>query len=143
MNTDKTDEKLKILESDVENSMNNFKKIEEEGLKNVLKYYDRIHDRLFSFNNILVVGFFAIAKIDPSIDIKNIFIPIANMVILIWIEFKMLNKSRVESQITLKSQTEVQNWGKSIQRTNQYSFLSILSTSIVLAIFFYFLLSLS
>lgn len=29
------------------------KKIQEDGIKDILKYFDRIHDKLFTFNNIL------------------------------------------------------------------------------------------
>ena len=31
--------------------------IEEEGIKNTLKHFDRIHDKLFTFNNILIAGY--------------------------------------------------------------------------------------
>jgi len=34
---------------------------EEQGKKNILKYFDRLHDKLFTFNNIMIVGFFAIS----------------------------------------------------------------------------------
>jgi hypothetical protein len=34
-----------------------FRKTEEEGVKNILKYFDRIHDKLFTFNNVLIPPF--------------------------------------------------------------------------------------
>ena len=36
----------------------NFKNTETEGLKNILMYFGKIHDKLFTFNNILIAGFF-------------------------------------------------------------------------------------
>ena len=35
----------------------NFKKTEEDGVKNILRYFDRIHDKLFTFNNIMIAGY--------------------------------------------------------------------------------------
>lgn len=80
----------------------NFKKHEEEGAKNILKYFDRIHDKLFNYNNILIAGFFTLSKIDDSVSVKTIFIPIANLIFLIYVEYRMMEKSRFESRITQK-----------------------------------------
>lgn len=117
-----------------------FKKTEEEGLKNLLKHFDRIHDKLFTFNNILIAGYFALSKLENKISLSFIMLPIANFIILLFIEYKMMEKSRFESQITKKPMNEISKWGKSIERTNQYSLLSIISTSIVTIIFLRYLL---
>lgn len=77
----------------------NFTRTEEEGLKNILKHFDRIHDKLFVFNNILIAGFFALSKIENPIPVKTIFIPILNLCFLIFIEYEMMEKSRFESSI--------------------------------------------
>lgn len=61
-------------------------KREDEGLKNVLKHFDRIHDKLFSINTMFIAGFFALIKISDNISTSTIFIPVANMLYLIWIE---------------------------------------------------------
>lgn len=34
----------------------------EQGKKNILKYFDRIHDKLFTFNNIMIAGFLLYQK---------------------------------------------------------------------------------
>lgn len=31
-----------------------FEKMEQDGKRDILKYFDRIHDKLFTFNNILI-----------------------------------------------------------------------------------------
>ena len=65
-----------------------FKKTEEEGLKNLLKHFDRIHDKLFTFNNILIAGYFALSKLENKISLSFIMLPIANFIILLFIEYK-------------------------------------------------------
>lgn len=117
-----------------------FKKTEEEALKNMLKHFDRIHDKLFNFNNILIAGYFALSKLEKEISLATIFIPIANLIVLLYIEYKMMEKSRFESSITQKTPKEIEQWGKRITRTNQYSLLAICSTSIVTMWFLYYLL---
>ena len=117
-----------------------WKKTEEEGLKNLLKHFDRIHDKLFTVNNILIAGYFALAKIDNSVSKATILIPILNLVILLWVEYRMLEKNRFEAAITMKPMHEINKWSANINRTNQYSLLVILSTAVVLGIFLIYLL---
>jgi hypothetical protein len=116
------------------------KKTEEEGIKNTLKHFDRIRDKLFQFNNILIAGYFALAKIVNSISLSNILFPIINLGILLYIEYRMMEKSRFESNITEKTEEEINAWGTSISKTNKYSKRIILTTAIVTVIFLYYLL---
>jgi hypothetical protein len=113
---------------------------EEEGLKNLLKHFDRIHDKLFTFNNILIAGYFALAKLTNTIASASILIPLGNLIILIWIEYRMMEKSRFESDLTKKSQSERDKWSKGIDRTNLYSLLAIVSTAIVTLLFLIYLI---
>jgi hypothetical protein len=118
----------------------NFNRTEEEGLKNILKHFDRIHDKLFVFNNILIAGFFALAKIENSIPVKTIFVPILNLCFLIFIEYEMMEKSRFEASINSQPFDKYTDHGKRITRTNWYSLLSIFTTLIVTFIFLYYLM---
>jgi hypothetical protein len=131
-----------IEESDKENEeiYQRMRKTEEEGLKNILKYFDRIHDKLFTFNNILIAGFFALSKIDNSISVKTIFIPIANLMVIIYVEYRMMEKSRYESEIMQKQMEEFEKHGKNINKTNIYSLLTIVTTFIVTTFFLYYLI---
>ncbi len=101
----------------------------------MLKHFDRLHDKLFTFNNILIAGYFALSKLENDIPLATILIPIGNLAILLFIEYKMMEKSRFESEITKKSKTEIDKWGKNIHEMNLYSLLAIISTSIVTLIF--------
>lgn len=129
-----------LTDKELQDMDQRFKKTEEEALKNMLKHFDRIHDKLFNFNNILIAGYFALSKLEKEISLATIFIPIANLIVLLYIEYKMMEKSRFESSITQKTSKEIESWGKRITRTNQYSLLAICSTSIVTVWFLYYLL---
>jgi hypothetical protein len=131
-----------IEESDkeIEEIYQRMRKTEEEGLKNILKYFDRIHDKLFTFNNILIAGFFTLSKIDNSISVKTIFIPIANLMVIIYVEYRMMEKSRYESEIMQKQMEEFEKHEKNINKTNIYSLLTIVTTFIVTTFFLYYLI---
>lgn len=119
----------------------NFDRTEIEGLKNILKHFDRIHDKLFVFNNILIAGFFALSKIETSVTVKTILIPILNLCFLIFIEYEMMEKSRFEASIKSQPFDKFDEHGMRVKRTNRYSLLSILTTLIVTIIFIYYLLT--
>jgi hypothetical protein len=117
----------------------NFKITEREGVNNILKYFDRIHDKLFNFNNILIVGYFALSKIDPTVSMKNILFPFCNLIILVYIEYRMMEKSRFEAKITERPYVKITSHGKRIVMTTLFSLLSICATFIVTLIFLYYL----
>ncbi len=117
----------------------NFTRTEEDGLKNILKHFDRIHDKLFVFNNILIGGFFALSKIENNISIKSIIIPILNLCFLVFIEYEMMEKSRFEASIKTQPFDKYDSHARRISRTNWYSLLSIFTTLIVTGFFLYFL----
>jgi hypothetical protein len=118
-----------------------FDETEEQGQKNILKYFDRIHDKLFSFNNIMIAGFFALSKFENPISIKNILIPFINLGIILYIEYRMMELSRTES---IMKSIPINELPKKLY--NKYgiitkiSLVSIISTLIVTLIFLYYLL---
>ena len=110
-------------------------KMEEEGLKNVLKYFDRIHDKLFTFNNILIAGYFALSKIENSMSSNFILIPLFNLGFLLYIEARMIEKSRFEPNIKKKSSSDIDQFGKRVNNTNRLSLLALASTLFVTCFF--------
>lgn len=114
--------------------------IEEEGLRNILKHFDRIHDNLFNYNNILIAGFFALGQVDKTVSVKTVIIPLVNLVVLIYIEYKMMEKSRIESNITRLPMTHISKHKNAIDSTNQYSLVIITSTLLVTLSFLYYIL---
>ena len=124
-----------LTEEELKKIYSNFDKTEEDGLKNILKYFDRIHDKLFTFNNIMIAGYFALSKIYNTISMAMILIPIANLCILIYIEYRMMEKSRFESNIWNKNGNEISINNKNLDKTNLFSLFAIVSTLVVLIIF--------
>lgn len=130
-----SDEELKEIDK-------SFKRIEREGIQNILKYFDRIHDKLFTFNNILIASYFALSQFFESFSVYGIIIPILNLGLLIVIEYRMMEKSRFESEITKKNREQIDENGLSINKTTRYSLYTIISTSIVVGVFMYNLFTL-
>jgi len=125
---------------EIEKTMASMEKKAYDGTRDILKYFDRIHDKLFTFNNIMIVGFFTLSKLKDNVPIELIFVPLINLVILIYIEYKMMQKSRFEAGILDVNFEEIPKLGNMISKTNNYSLLSIISTFIVTLFFIFNLL---
>ncbi|WP_052670544.1 hypothetical protein [Draconibacterium sediminis] len=137
-----TDDELDDIEKEMNEIHENFKRSEIEGAQNILRYFDRIHDKLFTFNNILIAGYFALSQFFESFSVYGIIIPLLNLALLIIIEYRMMEKSRFDSQVTKKTSEEINKNGTNINKTTRYSLYSIISTSIVVIIFIFNLFSL-
>lgn len=131
-----TNEEIEESLKEADEMINNFKEQEKQGLRDILRYYDRIHDKLFSFNNMLIAGYFVIIAMPNSqTNPWWILLPIFNMLNLVFVDYEMMEKSRFESAIMSKSQKEIQNHGKRISKTTWRSLFTIISTLIVTFVF--------
>lgn len=140
MNTKHNSDDDIFMDEELKRIDDNIRKTEEEGLKNILRYFDRIHDKLFAFNNILIAGYFALSKTDSTVPVISILVPIGNLIFLLFIEYRMMEKSRFEAQITKHPMSEIKKYGKSIKVTNLYSLLTIGTTAIVTGVFLFYLI---
>ncbi len=112
-------------------------KIKEDATKNILNHFNRIHDKLFTFNNILIAGYFALSRIETDINIKVIMVPLLNLIFLIFIEFLMMEKSRKEAGVDELGLNEFIDFAENKdKKTTLYSLFAIITT---LAVFVYFL----
>lgn len=148
-NSEKFDDEITMLEKEIETSQkeiaDTFTEIDKtiaslekksyDGTRDTLKYFDRIHDKLFTFNNIMIAGFLAIAKLKENVPIELILIPIANLIIIIYLEYKMMEKSRMESNIL--DNFSLDKYGSNVTKTNFYSLIMIFTTSVVTISFLY------
>ena|SRR2546428_3395328 len=116
------------------------KQIEEDGVREIVKYFDRIHSNLFTYNNILIAGFFTLAQLNIVISKWTILIPICNLWFLIYIDYRMMEKSRFEASITTQPLNKFNQHGKHINNTNLLSLFSIFTTLCVTVAFLYYLL---
>ena len=131
-----TNEEIEESLKEADEMINNFKEQEKQGLRDILRYYDRIHDKLFSFNNMLIAGYFVIIAMPNSqTNPWWILLPIFNMLNLVFVDYEMMEKSRFESAIMSKSQKGIQNHGKRISKTTWRSLFTIISTLIVTFVF--------
>lgn len=114
-------------------------KMEEDGTNDIVKYFDRIHDKLFDLNNILIAGYFALIAINKHVSKGVIFVPVANLIFLIYVDYRMMEKSRLQSQITKVSAEDRDRYGKMINNTNLFS-LGIILTTVSVTIFLIYIL---
>jgi hypothetical protein len=140
-----TDEECRELgimtEQELKDMDQRFERIEESGIADTQKYFDRMHDKVFGMNNLLIAAYFALIAIRKDVPSWSLVIPIFNSILLLYIDYRMLLRARIQASIT-KVNAEVRERYGSIQiNTNLYSLLSIYSTIAVLLVFGYFLLS--
>lgn len=127
---------------DLEKSMQEVDEITErmkvrevQGLTDVYKYFDRINDKLSSFNNMLVAGYFAIVALNSNVSKFILIIPIANMAVLIYLDYIMMEQGRFMSQITSQPISKIEKYGRKQNRATKLSLLTIITTSLVTIIF--------
>lgn len=129
-------EELDDIFKEVDEITNNFKEREKQGQRDILRYYDRIHDKLFSFNNMLIAGYFVIIAIPNStINPWWMILPIINMLLLVFVDYEMMEKSRFESDIMNKSKKEIYQHRKKISKTTLRSLFTIILTLLVTIVF--------
>lgn len=128
------------LEREAEERDARMKKTEEEGIRDIVKYFDRIHDNLFTYNNLLIGAFFALAQFQTNISRWTILIPITNLWFLIYIDYRMMEKSRYEASIMTQPFDTLKKHGKKIRNTTLLSLLSIVTTFTVTVSFLYYLI---
>jgi len=122
-----------------EEAFQRMKKREEEAVADITKYFDRIHDYLSNYNNLLIGAFFALAQFQENISRWTILIPVANLWFLILINYRQMENARFMSDITNKPVDQIEKYGTSISRTNLLSFAAIVTTFGVTVAFLYYL----
>lgn len=131
-------EKLDDIFNEVDEITKKFEEQEKQGQRDILRYYDRIHDKLFSFNNMLIAGYFVIIAMPHSnMSPWWMILPIINMLHLVFVDYEMMEKSRFESDIMNKTKAEIEIYGKNINKTTQHSFSTIILTIIVTIVFIF------
>lgn len=113
------------------------KKVEkevEEAISKIQSTFDRIHDKLFNFNNMLIAAFLGLSKFPAEKPILNLWmaiLPILNLIYLMLLEYWQMEIYRHAArrmEWELGSSKDVKKHGKMIKRHNLRSFLSILIT---------------
>lgn len=76
-------------------------KIEEDGVTDTIRYFDRIHDKLFQLNTIMSGAYFALIEINSNLSVWLLLVPVLTIFLLLFIEYKIMEKSRLQADTKL------------------------------------------
>lgn len=68
-----------------------------DALNNLQNSFDRIHDKLFAFNSMLIIAFLGLSKYpydNPILRLWVVFLPILSLIFLVWLEIKQMEIHR-------------------------------------------------
>lgn len=140
-----TDEELRDLgimtDKELDEMNQRLERMEEAGIADTQKYFDRIHDKLFGFNSLLIGGYFAVIAIMKDVPNWIIIVPLVNSGFLLLIDYRMMVRARIQAIITTVDGKQRERYGSIIHFANLFSLISILSTIVVVVVFVYFILS--
>lgn len=109
-------------------------KMEEQGRSEVVKYFDRINDKFFDINNILIAAYLALVALIPEISKLLILIPFSNLVILIYVEYRMMEINRLQSKTNTLTKLEIFRYDTMMMKTNTFAFVTIVTTLITILV---------
>ncbi|WP_165750571.1 hypothetical protein [Cellulophaga sp. Z1A5H] len=104
----------------------------DEASKKIQSSFDRIHDKLFTFNNMLIAAFLGLSKFpsdEPIFSLWAAILPIVNLIYLMLLEkWQMEIYRHASKRMQWNFTTDVQKYGQMINRQNLRSLLSIVTT---------------
>ena len=104
---------------------------EENAQKEVIKYFDKIHDKLFAYHLFFLAGYISlIANPEISISIWCLLIPVFCVMRLIYIDWKMMEQYRKIANLTNLESKEIDKLNKEQNSINKYSLEVVLETII-------------
>ena len=89
--------------------------------------FDRIHDKVFNFNNIILGAFLVLSTYpsnSPIINMWLIIFPIAILIFLVWLEIRQMGIHRLAAKENEWTSKELKEYG---DRINKQTLLSLLS----------------
>lgn len=104
--------------------------------------FDRIHDKVFNFNNIMIAAYIALGTFpvdSPIIKLWTIIFPILNLIFLIFIEIRQMEIHRFTAHEMEWTSKEREEYGK---RINKQTLLSLGSMIVSLSCLIYILFNL-
>lgn len=109
-----SDKLIDKVENRVENSLNL-----------IQVAFDRIHDKVFNFNNILIASYMVLGTFpsdSPILPLWTVIFPISNLIYLIWIDIRQMEIHRFASNEKQWTDKEREIYGKRISRQTWLSF---------------------
>jgi hypothetical protein len=113
-------------------------KIEQDGLTDLVRYFDRINDKLFQLNTLILGAYFALIAI-KDLSLWLLLIPLITIFLLLFVDYKMMEKSRLQSKFKSFTAEDTDRYEKLVDQPTLYSLLSIVVTGLVTLFFVYLL----
>ena len=109
--------------------MRKLDKEEEKAKDEVVKYFDRIHDKLFAYQLFFLAGYISLIAI-PSICVSVwwLVIPVFCVIRLIYIDWRMMEQNRFRLDLSNKSLREIKVHNDSKITSNDWRFMFICSS---------------
>ncbi len=132
---------VKEMIEECEDIFMRMKLAEKEANQQIVKYFDRIHDKLFAYQLFFLAGYISLIAI-PSIQISPwwLIVPFSCIFRLLYIDWRMMEINRKASDITNMPSAEIKRLYKKQQSINLNSLEVILETIVVTVVFLYTLL---
>ena len=107
----------------------------ENALDQIQNTFDRIHDKVFNFNNILIGAFLVLGTFPsdaPHMKLWTIVFPIVNMIFLIYIDYRQMEIHRFAAGEQEWTNSERQEYGNKIRKQTQLSLVALFLSLICL-----------
>ena len=100
----------------------------ENALNQIQETFDRIHDKVFNFNNILIGVYLVLGTFpndSPKLNIWTVVFPIINLVYLVYIDIRQMEIHRFASREQEWTSVEREEYGKRISKQTLLSLLAL------------------
>jgi hypothetical protein len=136
-----TNDTIEELIKESDEIMLRMDKVEEKAKDEIVKYFDRIHDKLFAYQLFFLAGYISLVAI-PSIDVSPwlLIIPIFCVARLIHLDWRMMENNRILSDIKNQSKRQLDKLNEKQMWTNMQSLEVILESLVTTVIFIFVLL---
>lgn len=105
--------------------------------------FDRIHDKVFNFNNVLVGAYLVLGTFPsdaPKLNIWTTIFPILVLIYLVYLDWRQMEIHRYATGEMEWTQVERDEYGKKLKKQTQLSFLALVCS---VACFIYLLLKIA
>lgn len=100
----------------------------EHSVNQIQNTFDRIHDKIFNFNNILIGAFLVLGTFpndSPHVKLWTITFPILNMVFMIFIDIRQMEIHRFAANEQEWTDIEREEYGEKIKKQTNLSLVSL------------------
>lgn len=131
-----SDVNVEALIKESEESIQRMVKVPGKANDEIVKYFDRIHDKLFAYQLFFLAGYISLVAI-PSINASPwlLIIPIACVWRLIYLDWKMMEQNRRLSDLGNQNKLQMDLLNENQKKINQQSLEVILESVITTVIF--------